>query len=109
MPFRVVAPTSVNCGRSRRIDWAVGPFAEHDVELEILHCRIEHFFDGSGKSVNLVDEEHIARVQVGEDGGEVAGPVEGGPEVTRIFTSSSLAMTPASVVFPSPGGPENRT
>ena len=28
-----------------------------------------------------------------------------GPEVIRIFTSISLAIMPASVVFPSPGGP----
>ena len=32
------------------------------------------------------------------------GRSRAGPEVTRIFTSNSLAMTPASVVFPSPGG-----
>ena len=32
-----------------------------------------------------------------------------GPEVMRIFTFSSLAMIPASVVFPKPGGPYNST
>ena len=85
MPFRAVAPTSepgeVESDRLRR-----GPFAQHDVKLEVLHRRIEH--DRSGKSVDLVDEEDIASVQVGEDRGQVAGAVEGGPEVTRIFTST---------------------
>ncbi len=32
-----------------------------------------------------------------------------GPLVVRIFTPISLAMTIAIVVFPSPGGPYNKT
>ena len=51
--------------------------AEHDVELEVLHRRVEDLLDGAGEPVDLVDEEHVALVELGEDGGEVAGPLEG--------------------------------
>ena len=46
--------------------------AQHDVELEVLHRRVEHLFDGSGQAVDLVDEEHVALAELAEDGGEVA-------------------------------------
>ncbi len=37
-----------------------GPLADHDVEREVLHRRIEHFFDGASQAVDLVDEQHVA-------------------------------------------------
>ena len=51
--------------------------AQHDVELEVLHRRVEHLFDGPGQPVDLVDEEHVALAELAEDGGEVAAPLEG--------------------------------
>ena len=78
-PVRVVAPTSVNRGSSRRIERADGPLADHDVELEVLHRGIEHLFDRPRETVDLVDEQHVAVVEVGEDGGEITGPLERGP------------------------------
>ena len=51
---------------------------DHDVELEILHRGIQDFFDRAGQAVDLVDEQHAAVVEVGEDRGEVAGPLERG-------------------------------
>ena len=48
--------------------------AEDDVELEVLHGRIEDLLDRPAQAVDLVDEEHVALGQVGEDGGQVAGP-----------------------------------
>ena len=72
----MVAPTSVKRGRSRRIERAAGPLAEHDVELEVLHRRVEHLLDGAGEAVDLVDEEDVALVELGEDRGEVAGALE---------------------------------
>ena len=51
--------------------------AQHDVELEVLHRRVQHLFDRPRQPVDLVDEEDVALVEVGEDGGEVAGPLDG--------------------------------
>ena len=53
------------------------PLAQHDVELEVLHGRVEHLFDRAGQAVDLVDEQHVALVEAGEDGGQVAGPLQG--------------------------------
>src|SRR5436189_2967570 len=47
--------------------------ADHDVEAVILHRRIEYFLDGRIEAVDLVDKEHVAFLEAGEDGGEVAG------------------------------------
>ncbi len=50
-----------------------GALAEHDVDREVLHSRVENLFHRAGQAVDLVDEEDVARLQVGEDGGEVPG------------------------------------
>jgi hypothetical protein len=55
--------------------------------------------------VDLVDEEHVVFIEIGEQSRQIARLFDGGPEVTRMFTPISLAMTPASVVLPRPGGP----
>ncbi len=47
--------------------------ADDEIELVILHGRIEDFLHLRRKAVNLVDEEHVALFEIGEDGGEVAG------------------------------------
>ena len=53
--------------------------AEHDVEREVLHRRVEHLLDGAGQPVDLVDEEDVAVVEVREDRGDVPGALERGP------------------------------
>ena len=53
--------------------WA---FADDQVELEILHGRVEDFLDRRLQAVDFVDEQHVARLQVGEDGGEVSGALD---------------------------------
>ena len=63
----------VEADRSRR-----RALADHDVELEVLHRRVEHLFDRARQAVDLVDEQHVAVVEVGEDGGEVTGALERG-------------------------------
>jgi len=51
-PARVVAPMSVN-GFSSIWDRArAGAAIDHDVELVILHCRIEIFFNNGGEPMN---------------------------------------------------------
>ena len=74
-PARVVAPTSVKGGRSILIERAPGPLADHDVELEVLHRRVEDFLDDRAQAVDLVDEQHVVRLQVGEQRREVARAV----------------------------------
>ena len=77
-PVRVVAPMSVKRGQVEADRARRRALADHDVELEVLHRRIEHLFDRARQPVDLVDEEHVAVVEVGEDGGEVAGALERG-------------------------------
>src|SRR3970282_2978933 len=53
--------------------------ADHDVYLIILHLRIKHFLDYVIEPVNLVDEEHVAFIEIGEQSGEVAGALDDRP------------------------------
>ena len=48
-PGRVVAPTSVNGGRSTFIVRAIGPLADEHVEPEVLHRGIEDLLDRAGE------------------------------------------------------------
>ena len=93
-PARVVAPTSVNL---REIDLhrARGrPLADDEVELEILHRRIEDFLDRRIEPVDLVDEEHVALFEIGEQRREIAGLGDhrtgGGAEVDAEFARHDL-------------------
>jgi hypothetical protein len=83
--------------------------ADHDVELEVLQRRIQDLLDHRREAVDLVDEQHVLRLEVGEQRREVAGRSSTGPEVWRRLTPSSLAMMCASVVLPRPGGPNSST
>ena len=56
-----------------------GALADDDVELEVLHRRVEDLLDGTGQTVDLVDEQDIALVELGEDGRQVTGAFESGP------------------------------
>ena len=49
------------------------PLADHQVELELLQRRIEDLLDRGRQAVDLVDEQDVARLQVGQQRGEVAG------------------------------------
>ena len=53
-----------------------GALADHDVDLEVLHRRVQHFLDHRRQAVDLVDEQHVARLQVGQQRGEVAGALD---------------------------------
>ena len=48
------------------------PLADDEVELEILHRRIEHFLDRRVEAVDLVDEQHVALFEIGEQRREIA-------------------------------------
>jgi hypothetical protein len=49
-----------------------------DVELEVLHGRVEDLFHHRRKPVDLVDEQHVAGLEIGEQCGEVAAALDGG-------------------------------
>ena len=70
------------------------PLADDQVELEILHRRIEHLLDRGLQAVDLVDEQHVARLQIGQDRGEVAGALDhragGGAEADAEFARHDL-------------------
>ena len=54
-----------------------GSLADHDIQGEVLHGRIEHFLHSAAEAMDFVDEEHIAGPQVGQDGGQVPGALDG--------------------------------
>ena len=72
-PARVVAPTSVNGDRSILHRARRRPLADDEVELKILHRRIEDLLDRRGQPVDLVDEQDVARLEIGEQRREIAG------------------------------------
>ena len=52
------------------------PLADDDVEPEVLERRVEDLLDRAVQAVDLVDEEHVARLERGEDRGDVALALE---------------------------------
>ena len=56
-----------------------GTLAQHDVELVVLHRRVEDLLHRAGQAVDLVDEQHVALFELGQHSGDVPGPLEGGP------------------------------
>src|SRR3990172_8202498 len=117
-PVRVVAPTSVNGGRSSVSVRAAGPWhttmssrksssagyrissiagvggeggevegegggrrslAHDDVEPEVLERGIQDLLDRVVEAMDLVDEEHVARLEPGEDRRHVSLALERGP------------------------------
>ncbi len=55
------------------------PLADHDVDLEVLQRRVQDLLDHRREAVDLVDEEHVARLEVGEQRREVARALEHRP------------------------------
>ena len=49
------------------------PLADDEIELEVLHGRIKDFLDRRIEPVDLVDEQHVARFQISDQRGEIAG------------------------------------
>ena len=58
----------VDAHRARR-----RPLADDEVELEVLERRIEDLLDRRAQAVDLVDEQDVAILEVGQQRGEVAG------------------------------------
>ncbi|MCY1176788.1 hypothetical protein D9M73_170720 [compost metagenome] len=54
-------------------------FANHDVELEIFHGRVQHFFNDGRQAMDFVDEQHIVRLKVGQQCGEITRTLQHRP------------------------------
>ena len=67
-------PGEVDLHRARR-----RPLADDEVELVVLHRRVEDLLHRRVEAVDLVDEEDVALLQVGEQRGEIAGLGDDGP------------------------------
>src|SRR5699024_1732654 len=55
-----------------------GPLADDDVQGVVLQRRIEHLLHLPGQPVDLVDEQHVPFLQVGQQGGQVPRLFDGG-------------------------------
>ena len=79
----------IDLHRTRR-----GTFADDQVELEILHRGIEDFLHLRIEPVDLVDEQHVALFQIGQQRGEVARfrnhRAGGGAEIHAEFARDDL-------------------
>jgi hypothetical protein len=72
-PARVVAADQgegrqVDADRPRR-----GSLADDQVQDVVLHRRIEDLLHIGRQAVDLVDEQHVARFEIGQDGRQIAG------------------------------------
>ena len=54
---------------------------------------LQHFLHRPPQPVVLVDKQHIAGAEIGQDGGQIAARSMAGPEVILILTPISLATT----------------
>ncbi len=70
-PARVVAPTKVNGFTSERMRARRRPLPNDDVELVIFERRIQQLFEHRLQSMNLVDEQDLLVLHVGDDRGQV--------------------------------------
>ena len=50
--------------------------SDHDVDVKVLHRRVEHLLDDRRQAMDLVDEQHVAGFEVRDDGREIARLLE---------------------------------
>ena len=63
MPARVVAPTKREALERQFERLGIRAAIDDEVDLEILHRRIEKLFDDAAQAMNFVDEEDVAGFQ----------------------------------------------
>jgi hypothetical protein len=68
--------------------------ADDQIELKILHGRVEDFLYHVVQPMNLVNKKNIPRFEVGEDGSEISRPFQhragGGPDVDVEFLGNYI-------------------
>ncbi|ULA59780.1 MAG: hypothetical protein LZF60_160110 [Nitrospira sp.] len=69
-------------GKPRQFEF-YGPrrstLSDHQIKLVILHRRIERLFHRRRQSVNLIDEQDIAFLQIGQNRGQIPGVAQDQP------------------------------
>ena len=101
----MVALIRVNAGRSSVTTRAPGALADRDRQPPVLHRGVEGLLEGAGQPVDLVDEEHAARLERGEVAGDVALALERGASGRDEVRLEPLATIWASEVLPSRAAP----
>jgi len=81
----------------------VGPRIDDDVELEILHRRVEVLLDRRVKAVDLVDEEKVAVLEIREDSREITRLFNLGPTGHVNGASEPSAQDMGECRFPETG------
>ena len=76
MPVRVRRTHQRERGHRQPDAGGGGALADDDVELEVLHRRIQDLLDRPGEPMDLVDEQHVAVFELRQDRGQVAGTFE---------------------------------
>ena len=89
--------------RARRV-----ALADDDVEPEVLERRVEHLLDGARQPVDLVDEEHVARLERGQDRRQVALALERGPGDAADADAELLADDVREARLAEPGRPDEQ-
>ena len=52
------------------------PLPDDQIELEIFHGGIQHFFHGNGHAVDFIHKKVVEPVEIGEDGGKIAAALQ---------------------------------
>ena len=70
-PARVVAPIKREAFERQLQRLRVRAAIDDEVDLEVFHRRIEKLFDDRAEPMDLVDEQHVAGFERGQDADEV--------------------------------------
>src|SRR5271167_5186080 len=72
------------------------PFSDHNIELEVLHRRIENLFDHSCETMDLVDEQYVTLIEIVHDCGKIACTFDrrprGYPQVDTELTRDDMSQ-----------------
>ena len=86
-----------NQGEGRQIELdrpRPGALADHQVELRVLHRRIQNFLDHRAQAMNLIHEQHVARLEVRQQSGQIARALQHGtrglPQVDLEFVGDDV-------------------
>ena len=71
-----MAPIKVNFSSSYFLSARDHALADHQIKFVVFHRRIKLFFNRRIETMNLVDEKHVALLQVGQLADQVAGNLD---------------------------------
>src|SRR3990172_2220271 len=53
-----------------------GPFADREIESEVLHRGVQDLLDGPAQPMDLIDEEDVTPIEVGQNGCQISRPFD---------------------------------